>query len=166
MVITVSMGRENFDLERFPARNRSAAAPDNLNILTGANHDAPKPPLFNGGTLNGAEFVEFSLPADAMKAVKGRWQVKDNHQVKTLSKGQFDATSLSNLQDETSVEGSGGGYLSNEISYRSILMRDQFNLRIPVGHIHTPKVKGHDSQDEADIADQVKKMVIAAAATL
>ncbi|MCU7375057.1 hypothetical protein PEC18_30625 [Paucibacter sp. O1-1] len=172
MVFTVSMGRENFDIERFPARNRSADAPDNLNVLTGANFSHPKAPLFTSGTssdgkLNGClEFVEFSLPVELMQAVKGHWTVNDNHQVRTLSRGQFLASSLAELQNETSVEGSGGGYLSNEISYRSILLRDQFNLTLPVGHIHTPRIKGYDAQVESDIVEQIKAMIAAAATSL
>ncbi|WP_137223159.1 hypothetical protein [Shewanella sp. MEBiC00475] len=171
MVFTISMGRENFDIERFPGRNRSAEAPDNLNILTGASHTNPKAPLFNNGAstdgkLNGPEFVKFSLPVEAMTAVKGHWSVNDNNQISTLSRGQFKASSLAELQNEISVEGSGGGYLSNEISYRSILLRDQFNLKLPVGHIHTPRIKGYDSQVESDIVEQIRAMIAAAASTL
>lgn len=171
MVFTISMGRDNFDIERFPGRNRSAEAPDNLNVLTGASRTNPKAPLFNGGTsndgiLNGPEFVQFSLPVEAMAAVKGHWSVNDNNQVSSLSRGQFKASSLAELQNEISVEGSGGGYLSNEISYRSILLRDQFNLNLPVGHIHTPRIKGYDSQVESDIVEQIRAMIAAAASTL
>ncbi|MGI2109387.1 hypothetical protein ACRN9C_08295 [Shewanella frigidimarina] len=171
MVFTISMGRENFDIERFPGRNRSAEAPDNLNVLTGASQRNPKAPLFNNGTstdgkLNGPEFVQFSLPIEAMAAVKGHWSVNDNNQISTLSRGQFKASSLAELQNEISVEGSGGGYLSNEISYRSILLRDQFNLNLPVGHIHTPRIKGYDSQVESDIVEQIRAMIAAAAITL
>ncbi|MGI2174107.1 hypothetical protein [Shewanella ulleungensis] len=171
MLFTISMGRDNFDIERFPGRNRSADAPDNLNVLTGASHRNPKAPLFNGGTsndgkLNGPEFVQFSLPVELMQAVKGRWSVNDNHQIRTISRGQFSAASLAELQNEISVEGSGGGYLSNEISYRSILLRDQFNLNLPVGHIHTPRVKGYDAQIEDEIVEQIKAMITAAATSL
>jgi len=166
MIFTVSMGREQFDIERFPSRNRTAAAPDNLNVLTGASKTTPIAPLLNNKTLNGPEFVEFSLPVAAMQQVKGKWQVNDNHQVSTVAGGQFNAKSINELQNVTSVEGSGGGYLSNEISYRSILLMQQFNRNLPVGHIHTPKVKGHDAEVEYEIVEQIKAMVAAAAATL
>ena len=166
MIFTVSMGREDFDLERFPGRNRSAAAPDNLNVLTGANKQDPIAPMFEGKRLIGPEFVEFSLPIKAMQAIKGKWQVKDNHGVTTLDKGAFDASSLAELQGSTSVEGSGGGYLSNEISYRAVLLGQQLNSKIPVGHIHTPRVTGYDVITESQILEQVKAMVIAAAASV
>ncbi|MCG9695620.1 hypothetical protein [Shewanella sp. Isolate11] len=164
-IFTVSMGRDDFDLERFPARNRSAAAPDNLNVLTGASTTAPKPPMFDGKTLNGPEFVEFSLPVTAMQSVNGKWKINDNHTVSTLARGEFDAQSLLELQSTTSVEGSGGGYLSNEISYRAVLLGKQFNSSIPVGHIHTPRIQAYDAQTETEIVEQITEMVIAAAST-
>jgi pyrrolidone-carboxylate peptidase len=166
MVLTVSMGRDGFDLERFPGLNRSAQAPDNLNAFTHATPKQPKPPQLNGRQLMGPEFVEFSLPASAMMAVKGPFAITDNHQVTTLAKGQFNATSLAGLESEVSVEGSGGGYLSNEISYRSLLLKQQFGLSIPIGHIHTPKVSGHDPLNEAKIVEQVRAMIEAAASTI
>ncbi|QSX41315.1 C15 family peptidase [Shewanella cyperi] len=166
MVLTVSMGRDNFDLERFPGRNRSAEAPDNLNVMTGASKTAPLAPMLDGKMLNGDEFVQFSLPVAAMQAVKGRWQVNDNHRVTTLQRGEFDAASLKELTDATSVEGSGGGYLSNEISYRAILLQQQFGRTLPVGHIHTPRIAGYNADEEGAIAEQVKAMVEAAAKAL
>ncbi len=165
-IFTVSMGRDDFDFERFPGRNRSAAAPDNLNVLTGASKTTPKPPRFEGKPLNGPEFVEFSLPVAAMQSVKGKWKVNDNHNVTTLGKGEFAANALVELQNVTSVEGSGGGYLSNEISYRAVLLAKQFNSTIPVGHIHTPRVKAYQPQVETEIVQQITDMVKAAAATL
>lgn len=42
------------------------------------------------------------------------------------------------LAGQTSVYRSGGGYLSNEISFRSIRLRDQLNSTVATGHIHTP----------------------------
>ncbi|MCG9740251.1 hypothetical protein L1D32_19045 [Shewanella insulae] len=165
-IFTVSMGRDDFDLERFPGRNRSAAAPDNLNVLTGATAQSPKAPMFDGKPLYGPEFVEFSLPVGAMQSVKGKWKINDNHTVTTLSRGEFDASSLIELQNATSVNGSGGGYLSNEISYRAVLLGQRFNSGIKVGHIHTPRVKAYEPETEMAIVDQVKAMVKAAATRL
>ncbi|QLE84180.1 hypothetical protein FLM48_03230 [Shewanella sp. Scap07] len=166
MIVTVSMGRDDFDLERFPGRNRSADAPDNLNVYTGATKQNPQAPLFNGGTLNGPEFVEFSLPVSAMQTADGPWKVIDNHTVSSVNRGEFQAKSLLELSSETSVEGSGGGYLSNEISYRAVLLQQQFNSAIPVGHIHTPRISAYDADAEMNIVKQVKAMVKAAATTL
>ena len=165
-IFTVSMGRSDFDIERFPGRNRSAAAPDNQNLYTGASKTAPVAPKLNGKDFIGPEFVEFSLPVAAMQVQGGQWKVNDNHTVTTLARGEFNASSLSELQNETSVEGSGGGYLSNEISYRAIVLQQKFNSRAKVGHIHTPRVKGYDNATEQAIVEQVRTMVMQAAASL
>lgn len=166
MLVTVSMGRDQFDLERFVARNRSAAAPDNRNLLTGASKTAPKAPEFQGKRLKGPEFIEFSLPASAMLPVKGLWSVNDNHNVTTLERGEFAAESIGQLIDQTSVEGGGGGYLSNEISYRSLRLKHLMNSNIPTGHIHTPRVKVYDKEAEQAIVRQTRDLLMAAAATL
>ena len=159
MVLTVSMGRDNFDLERYPALRRSANAPDNLNILTGATKNNPIVPKFKGVPLQGPEFVEFSLPISAMIKGEGKYLVNDNRKVSTLTGGTFNGQSLADIVKQTSVSGSGGGYLSNEISYRSILLRNQYNSTLPVGHIHTPKIKAFDQQALMEIVKQTKKII-------
>ena len=58
LVVTISMGRDAFDLERFPGRRRSAESPDNANVYTGANETNPLIPLLGGQPLQGPEFVE------------------------------------------------------------------------------------------------------------
>ncbi|RYV01040.1 hypothetical protein SOPP22_19460 [Shewanella sp. OPT22] len=166
MLFTVSMGRKDFDLERFPGRNRSAKAPDNLNVYTGATAENPVAPMLRGNILNGNEFVEFTLPVKAMQSVKGDWAAIDNAKITTLKRGDIEAKSLAELNGETSVQGSGGGYLSNEISYRAIRLMNQMNVNIPNGHIHTPRIKNHDGETEMNIVNQIRLMVEAAATTL
>ena len=166
MVLTVSMGRENFDLERYPALRRSAKAPDNLNVLTGATKTNPLVPKLKSSTLLGPEFVEFSLPITAMQKGEGNYLVNDNRKVSTLSGGEFNAQALANIVKQTSVSGSGGGYLSNEISYRSIVLRDSFNPTLPVGHIHTPRIKAFDQKILIDIVNQSKSIITQGVAEL
>ncbi|GLX76759.1 hypothetical protein tinsulaeT_00990 [Thalassotalea insulae] len=158
MVVTISMGRSGFDLERFPGLRRSAKASDNLNIKTGASPDKPKVPLLKGKSLDGPEFVELSLPVAKMIKVQRPFKVNDNRKVLTLS-GKVEAQSLSALADKISVAGSGGGYLSNEISYRSILLREQLNPLLPVGHLHTPKFIGFAPKTSAQIVKQIKQIL-------
>lgn len=165
MVVTVSMGREGFDLERFPGLRRSADAPDNLNVLTGANKANPLIPMLSGAPLEGSEFVEFSLPVDAMMAVTGAHPVNDNHQVTTLD-GDMSPATLADLAGQTAVSGSGGGYLSNEVSFRSIRLRNLHQPELPVGHIHTPRISEHDPMIIKAIVDQVEGMVLAAAGSV
>ena len=159
MVLTVSMGRDNFDLERYPALRRSATAPDNLNIMTGATKTSPLVPKLKSTVLQGPEFVEFSLPVSAMKRGAGRYLVNDNRKISTLSDGEFNGRSLTEFVQQTSVSGSGGGYLSNEISYRSILLRNKHHMALPVGHLHTPRIEAYDLQALIDIVKQTKNII-------
>ena len=62
MVITVSMGRDGFDLERYPGRRRSVDTLDNMNLQGGGTGAAPVIPV----GAQGPEFIEFTLPARAM----------------------------------------------------------------------------------------------------
>ncbi len=165
MIITVSMGRNGFDLERFPGLRRSASKPDNLNIKTGANKKNPIIPNFIDRKLKGPEFLEFTLPAEQMINATGFFTVNDNRTVSTLTK-TLEASSLSDLNDEISVEGSGGGYLSNEVSYRSLLLRDLNSPVLPVGHIHTPSIKGHDDKKLQLIIKQLKAIITESVKTL
>jgi pyrrolidone-carboxylate peptidase len=165
MVVTVSMGREHFDLERYPALRRSAKAPDNLNVLTGASNTNPLVPKLKSTALIGPEFVEFSLPVTAMQKGAGKYQVNDNRKVSTLAQ-TFDAASLAEIVNQISVNGSGGGYLSNEVSYRSVLLRDKYNPLLPVGHIHTPRIKAFDRQALMDIVNQTKNIITQGVAKL
>ncbi|MGL4473624.1 MAG: hypothetical protein ACRCT7_04070 [Shewanella sp.] len=164
LVITMSMGRDHFDLERFVGRNRSASAPDNRNLMTGASLQQPKAPLFEQAAIKGQSFYEFSLPVTAMASISGKWQVNDNRKVNTLEQGPMEAISLDSILNMTSVEGSGGGYLSNEITYRTLRVKDLLNSKVRSGHIHTPKVQGHDGDYEAAIVRQLTLLIETAAA--
>jgi len=158
MIVTVSMGREEFDLERFPGKRRSVTAPDNLNILSGGSKTSPIISKLYNRPLPGNEFVEFSLPVAAMQLAKGPYKVIDNNEITTLEK-TFKASSLAELDNQTAVSGSGGGYLSNEISYRSIRLRNQLKSDIPTGHIHTPRIKQYEPETEKKIYMQISAML-------
>ena len=165
MIVTVSMGRKDFDLERFPGLRRSAKAPDNLNVYTGADSTNPLIPRLKAGKLKGPEFVEFSLPVEQMTQVQTPYKVIDNHEVTTLAKN-FYPKSMAELNGQTSVQGSGGGYLSNEISYRSIVLRDMYRPILPVGHIHTPRIKAFEPQTSKRVVGQIKAMLTQAISAL
>lgn len=158
MVVTVSMGRTEFDLERFPGKRRSVTAPDNANIVYGGTQTSPVIPKLNGRPLPGNEFVKFSLPVNYMQKAKGSYKVIDNHEVTTLEK-TYKAGSYGELKNSIAVNGGGGGYLSNEISYRSIRLRDALNSSIPTGHIHTPRIQQFEPETEAKIVKQIKAML-------
>ena len=158
LALTVSMGRNQFDLERFLGLRRSVETPDNQNALTGATPATPKVPH---GVV-GPEFLEFSLPVAALTAVPGRWQVRDNRRVQTLERGVFTANSLAELEHQTAVQGSSGGYLSNEVAYRSLLLHKRLGCRFPLGHLHTPRVRRYDEAVEGAVIAQVRHLVAAA----
>jgi pyrrolidone-carboxylate peptidase len=166
MVVTISMGRDQFDLERFPGRRRSADSPDNRNVQSGGSSSRPLVPMSGFEKLNGPEFVEFSLPVAAMISAEGNWRIRDNRNIETLERGSFDASSLADLSGATAVRGSGGGYLSNEISYRSIVLRNDLGYTFPIGHIHTPSVPGYDKDMELQIIEQIRRMLERAVGTL
>lgn len=158
--VSVSMGRDAFDLERFPGRRRSASALDNANRPSGGSEDQPLVPLLLREALDGAEFLEFSLPAERMREAPGRWDIRDNRTITSLELGTFSAEQLSQLSDQTAVRGSGGGYLSNEIAYRALNVRDRSGSKIPMGHIHTPRMSTFDPEFLDDALDQIKEMLI------
>ncbi|WP_246058203.1 hypothetical protein [Litorilituus lipolyticus] len=158
LIATISMGRKDFDLEHFPGLRRSAKAPDNVNVYTGASKSNPIVPKLSGKALSNEEFVLFSLPVKAMQRAKGPYKINDNKKVTTMSK-TFSPQHLNELSGEIAVEGGGGGYLSNEISYRSILLRNKLSSSIPTGHIHTPRIKGFDKQVNQGIFLQIKAML-------
>ncbi|TGE79985.1 hypothetical protein C7Y70_14930 [Pseudoalteromonas sp. KS88] len=158
MVVTVSMGGKDFDLERFPGKRRSVTAPDNANIVYGGTATDPKISSLNDRPLPGNEFVEFSLPVKQMQKAAGPFPINDNHKVVTLEKA-FEPKSLKELEGATAVKGGGGGYLSNEISYRSIRLRNELNSDIPTGHIHTPRIAQFEPKTEAKIVQQIQTML-------
>lgn len=163
MVVTVSMGRKEFDLERFPGKRRSVTAPDNANVLSGGSQTAPIISKLHNQPLPGDEFVLFSLPIEQMQQATGPYKVIDNHKVTSIGTSlkpeTFEPHSLSQLNGHIAVSGSGGGYLSNEISYRSIRLRNQLNSTIPTGHIHTPRIQQYEPDIEAKIVKQIRAML-------
>ncbi len=169
MIATISMGRKDFDLEHFPGLRRSAKAPDNVNVYTGANKTNPLIPSLLSAPLAGDEFVLFSLPYQAMMKAKGPYKINDNRSITILSSGEakdITANNLTELAGKISVQGGGGGYLSNEISYRSIALRNRLNSSIPTGHIHTPRISGFDDKTNQEIIDQIKAMIVQALAVI
>jgi pyrrolidone-carboxylate peptidase len=174
LIATLSMGRSDFDLEHFPGLRRSATAPDNLNVYTGANKTNPLVPSLLAAPLIGDEFVLFSLPYQAMMKAEGSYKINDNRGVTILVSGKslsskaedITANSLSELTDKVSVQGGGGGYLSNEISYRSIVLRNRLGSTIPTGHIHTPRISGFDAEINRRIIAQIKAMLVQALAEI
>jgi len=158
--VSISMGRDAFDLERFPGRRRSASAVDNANRPSGGSENQPSVPLLRREALEGPEFLEFSLPAERMRKAPGRWAIRDNRTITSLERGTFRLDQPSQLLGQTAVRGSGGGYLSNEIAYRALNVMSRSDSKIPMGHIHTPRMSTFDPVFLDDVYDQIKEMLI------
>ena len=97
-----------------------------------------------------------------MKA-KGPYKINDNRGVTVLINNEpkdIIANSLSELLDKVAVQGGGGGYLSNEISYRSIVLRNKLGSTIPTGHIHTPRISDFNAKTNQAIVEQIKAMLV------
>lgn len=153
-MLTVSMGRKQFDLERFTSSRRSAESLDNEDVQCAGS---PSDPV--RAVDEGPEFLEFNLPVNAMCAVKSDWSINDNRTVSTLEKGTFDATNLDELNDQTAIAGSGGGFLSNEIAHRALLMKSAAKTEFRAGHVHVPSVEGYDRESERTIVQIVEQML-------
>jgi len=136
MIMTISQGSSSlFEVEQFAGRRRSTPAPDNLLKLSGGTPSAPVVPP---GLAAGPEFLETALPAATIRGTLGRTgAVPQETEFKENLPAGAQPAARPNPRS-TSVEGSGGGYLSNEIFYRTILLRRQNGATIPMGHLHTP----------------------------
>ena len=61
------------------------------------------------------------------------------------------------------MEGSGGGFLSNEIFYRNSLVRLQSGMQVPMIHLHTPMLDPTASDTKRNnLIDTVRKILRAA----
>jgi pyrrolidone-carboxylate peptidase len=177
MFTTVSQGRVGrFDVERYNGRWRGGF-PDNDNLSrTGVIPIPAGVPTVTPAP----EFVPTTLPYAAIVAAQtGRFPVFDHPVVTEIPAGQTTPVVSPTGPTPGSVARAGGGgdYLSNEIAYRTTLLRDALGLRIPGGHVHTPVLEfgaGNTTEltdptfeaNQLDIIDQVRAILTVAAGTL
>lgn len=149
IITTVSQGgSDKFELEFYNGRRRAAPdlsgpLPDNRNkpptvgILfpdgTGT-YQSPVTPPVDGG----AEFVQTTLPVGSM--LVGPTLVDRTCDEQPPGAGSRRCPPTGPTAGSISVQGSGGGYLSNEIAYRVTRLRDAIGQPTPAGHVHTPLV--------------------------
>ncbi len=176
MFTTVSQGRPGqFDIERYNGRwhegednNRerrrgTIPVPDDVPTVT------PAP-----------EFVPTTLPYEAITdADTGRFPVYDNTTVTEIPAGETEPVERPGgpTPGSTARAGSGGSYLSNEVAYRTTLLREAVDADLPGGHVHTPVLKfGPDNdsrvtdpafeRNRRDIVAQTHEIITVAAGTL
>lgn len=178
LAVTVSQGRPGrFDLEVHNGRRRSVSSiGDNNNVWGGGTLTAPA--VFPG-VGPGAEFVDTSLPVDAMKLATGVFPVNVNREVTEIPAGGTGPVYRPDgpTPGSIAVNGSGGGYLSNEVAYRASRLREALGAGIGGGHVHTPVLAfgaGNTTEltdpdferDRASILAQLERILRAGAETL
>jgi pyrrolidone-carboxylate peptidase len=144
MIMTISQGgstlnpsaskakqSQAFELERYAGRHRAPSGTDN-------NEVDPVGPsgLKEGKRLTpGKDFIESSLPRSSMSG-----------------RPETEAESKKELSADGKEVGSGGGFLSNEIFYRTAALNDTSDAgsRVPVGHLHVPYQPAPDGSAAAE----------------
>ncbi|MFJ9844395.1 pyroglutamyl peptidase [Kitasatospora sp. NPDC101155] len=167
LITSISQGYPGkFTLEAWAGRARSAdPATDNVGALSGGTRDHP---VDAPGLADGPQFIHTTLPTDAMTAVQQPYPVLLNTPVTEIPEGA--TTPVTRPDGPTpgsrAVAGGGGGYLSNEVAYRSSRLRLDLAPDLPGGHLHTPVLAGLPAdqaqvtspefeRNEAAISDQV-----------
>ena len=184
-IVTVSQGgKPDFRPEQFAGLRRSTdLGADNQGVIKG-HRSNPEIPLLNGRSLSSPEFLESSLPLDAILKESTCVSVKlntipitvtiasgdqsgkvltpkDYYSFKTLRELNAKLNLIAKKYDGLVVSsmGNGGGFLSNEISYRSLRLRDLYNPDLPIGHIHTPPQKTYDNNSTPNIVKDFEKVL-------
>ena len=149
LVMSISQGNEEFELEEFAGRRRSTGEfADNLGQLGGGT---PMKPIVPPGVGSGAEFISHTVPPAMLGAMRGavgrKGPITEETQVQDLPPGATKPRPLDQGPASTpeskktpgiAVEGSGGGFLSNEIFYRNSLLQTSLGTKVPMIHLHTP----------------------------
>lgn len=172
LIMSISQGGAKFELEEFAGRRRSTEGfKDNQGRLGGGTRSAP---VVAPGLGAGPEFLPTNVPAatlDAMRGTLGRSSaVAGETGVQGLRPGASVPTRLAHgsaVTNERAVEGSGGGFLSNEIFYRQSLLRGSLNSSVPTIHLHTPMLAVDATAAQRDaLIDSVQKMLRATLSSL
>ena len=149
MVMTISMGgSDDFEVEEYAGRRRRGGIPGNAGVVPRAGEPANLPA--------GPEFLRTSLPSSARRSLGRTTPLAGESEVVEIPRGETTPRYRSGgpTPRSTSVSGSGGGYLSNEIFYRVALLRLNEQATVPVGHLHTPFLRpsGRGLDDPAFVA--------------
>ncbi len=147
LVMSISQGSSQFEFEETAGRRRSAGSfLDNLNRPSGTETNPTIPPG-SPALAASPEFLPHSVPSamlGAMRGAEGRTgAIPEETTVKDLPIGATQPRTLPagpGTNPGIAVEGSGGGFLSNEIFYRNSLLRTQLGSTIPMIHLHTPRL--------------------------
>ena len=154
LLMTTSQGGPFYDVDRFAGKNRGATLADNNQKRMLALTDP------GGATTGGPQFIESTLPyerviTDNLTTRTGSPFSAANafilNQAYAIVNGprHFQPTNpnldetykkIPDVVEGTALEGSGGDFLSNEIFYRTALLRLRNRPALPSGHLHVPTV--------------------------
>ncbi|WP_407986434.1 pyroglutamyl peptidase [Kitasatospora sp. CMC57] len=143
-ITTISQGYPGlFTVEAWAGRARSADPyPDNTGALSGGTYQHP---VVAPGMGPGAEFIPTTLPGAAWEAAaQSPYPVLVNTEVTEIPAGESGPVDRAEgpTPGSRAVAGGGGGYLSNEVAYRSNRLRLELRPELPGGHLHTPVLTG------------------------
>jgi hypothetical protein len=164
LVMSISQGGTDFEFEEWAGRRRGGRDQshtdyaENLGQRSGAT---PTNPVEPPGLAPGSEFLGHNVPAPMLGAMRGavgrKGAIPAETDVYDLPSGATKPRRVKGgpgANAGKAVEGSGGGFLSNEIFYRNALLRTQTGSTVPIIHLHTPKVA-------PDAGDAVRNSFIA-----
>ncbi len=165
LVVSISQGGAQFEMEEWAGRRRSTDTfKENLGLSSGGSKAQPVEPP---GLAQGPEFLGTNVsPAmrGAMRGAVGRkGAIPEETTVQDVTPGASAPTTHAAGPSATpgqSVEGSGGGFLSNEIFYRNSLLRTQTGSTVPVIHVHTPMLApGASDKARNDLIETTRKIL-------
>ena len=173
MIMTISQGGAAFEVEHYASVSRGQHTGNVREPATGSLRGKTGV-LLPPGMTGAPEFTETTLPETAIRTALGRSaplpgevEATEMPAGKTTTR-TFTPTTGGPTAGSTAIEGSGGDYLSNEIMYRTTLVRDRSgNKSVPVGHLHTPAMGLPKSgvtdaafeKQRNDIVDTIKKIL-------
>jgi hypothetical protein len=155
MIMTISQGgHDQFQVEQFAGRRRSSGSfRDNAGQVGGGTSTSPTVPP---GVTAGDEFLPTTLPTDNIRAtLAGNERPPDQQEIEEIVPAMGAASGATAPTSATTpsfppgttpppgyaaVEGTGGGFLSNEIFYRVAALRGPKGT-VPMGHLHTPLLR-------------------------
>jgi hypothetical protein len=186
LIMTISMGGSaDLELEEFAGRRRSTATggPENLGRPGGGTPDRPR---VIPGAEGGPEFLRTNVPSSTLGAMRGTLgrstALPGETTVREIPAGRTQPRTAAGgpTRGSTAVEGSGGGFLSNEIFYRVRLLQrtTQSGEGAPAAptlviHLHTPLLPAPTADTRADferrrgeIVARARQLIEAALPTL
>ena len=168
MIMTISQGSFDFELEEYASNRRNPDLIDNERVQGGI----PTLPQ----TASRYPFIQSSLPRSQM-----RQNTLDRSPDPTRAEAEFSGREANGdliigpnsehrnpFNLASAVSGSGGEYLSNEVFYRTSLLRvtasDSASRRIPVGHLHVPRIGSREdaTQRRSEITSVVRGLIASA----